>query len=228
MSGPSVLTHAVIENATDVNVAAHPIIVEDTLMRRVVPAARTEHCAVVFDSTHAVAGVEPSRVLRTVIDGLGGDVNYEAYFACSALHIRISDNSPLVVSVRVINSRGHGVDVDTGGLAQTAVESSYQLRDFRQRVLGPQGVLGGARLLAPAGSVVQHFRKHIPRCLSGGSKQMDVRGNWWGDPAGPQGPKGDGVIGNLDAGSPLAAPVDLGIDRAPAVRRGARDFIRPQ
>ena len=33
--------------------------------------------------------------------------------------------------------------------------------------------------------------------------------SWWGDPAGPLGPKGDGVLGNVHAGNPLAAPVVL-------------------
>lgn len=35
-------------------------------------------------------------------------------------------------------------------------------------------------------------------------------GNWWGDPAGPQGPSGDGVSGAVDASGPLAAPRVLG------------------
>ena len=37
-------------------------------------------------------------------------------------------------------------------------------------------------------------------------------GNWWGDPTGPQGANGDGVLGHVDAGNPLAAPLDLGTD----------------
>ena len=38
------------------------------------------------------------------------------------------------------------------------------------------------------------------------AKGVDARGNWWGDPAGPDGPEGDGVEGIVDAGTPLAKP----------------------
>jgi hypothetical protein len=38
---------------------------------------------------------------------------------------------------------------------------------------------------------------------------VSARSNWWGDPAGPLGPNGDGVSGDVDAGTPLNAPVSL-------------------
>ena len=80
--GPSVLTHAMIENASDVNALGHPIVVEDSLMRRVLPAARNEHCATFSVQPHSVSGVEPSRVLRTVIDGLGGSPLLDSAGVC--------------------------------------------------------------------------------------------------------------------------------------------------
>lgn len=36
--------------------------------------------------------------------------------------------------------------------------------------------------------------------------RVDARRNWWGDPAGPTGPAGDGVSGNVDASEPRPAP----------------------
>ena len=36
--------------------------------------------------------------------------------------------------------------------------------------------------------------------------RVDARRNWWGDPAGPDGPAGDGVSGNVDASEHLTAP----------------------
>ncbi len=42
------------------------------------------------------------------------------------------------------------------------------------------------------------------------TRQVDARSNWWGDPAGPSGPQGDGVSGNVDTSFSLSAPVSLG------------------
>jgi parallel beta-helix repeat protein len=39
-----------------------------------------------------------------------------------------------------------------------------------------------------------------------GPALLDARFNWWGDPAGPLGPDGDGVEGNVDYSSHLTAP----------------------
>ena len=36
-----------------------------------------------------------------------------------------------------------------------------------------------------------------------GTATVDARRNWWGDPAGPHGPAGDGVSGNVDASEHL-------------------------
>jgi hypothetical protein len=37
---------------------------------------------------------------------------------------------------------------------------------------------------------------------------VNARRNWWGDPAGPLGPAGDGISGNVDASEPRPGPVD--------------------
>ena len=41
---------------------------------------------------------------------------------------------------------------------------------------------------------------------------LDARGNWWGDPAGPQGPKGNNVSGHIDATVRSPRRSSLGID----------------
>jgi hypothetical protein len=38
------------------------------------------------------------------------------------------------------------------------------------------------------------------------SPVVDAQRNWWGDPAGPEGPAGDGISGNVDATDPLTSP----------------------
>jgi len=39
-----------------------------------------------------------------------------------------------------------------------------------------------------------------------GTTLVDAKSNWWGDPAGPNGPNGDGVAGNVDTSFSLIAP----------------------
>jgi parallel beta-helix repeat protein len=43
-----------------------------------------------------------------------------------------------------------------------------------------------------------------------GPALLDARFNWWGDPAGPLGPDGDGVQGNVDYSSHLTSPPGTG------------------
>lgn len=48
-----------------------------------------------------------------------------------------------------------------------------------------------------------------PGVLNETTALVDARGNWWGDPAGPDGPDGDGVQGPVDHAEPLGAPVPV-------------------
>jgi hypothetical protein len=213
MTGTSVLTHAVIENASAVEVAAHPIIVEDALVRRVVPAARTDYCATFSIQQHGISGIEPSRVLRTVVDGLGAIASaYWDYGSCPALHIRISDGAPLVVSTRVINSRGFGVELSPADL--TAATGQTRLTDCEISGSAFSGLLAGfySRTYTLPQVTSCNVVGNVEHGVANGSgtQPLDARGNWWGDPAGPGGPQGEGVEGNVDASNPLALPLQLG------------------
>jgi hypothetical protein len=46
----------------------------------------------------------------------------------------------------------------------------------------------------------------LPGVQYAGSGVVDARFNWWGDPAGPFGPGGDRVEGNVDYSSFLTEP----------------------
>jgi hypothetical protein len=61
--------------------------------------------------------------------------------------------------------------------------------------------IGGCSFVYNAGQGVQNG--------STGNATVNSQGNWWGDPAGPAGPNGDGASALVDASNPLAAPVVL-------------------
>ncbi len=223
LSGASVLRHTVIENPLAVNVAAHPIIVEDTLMRRDSAVTRQPDgsgagvggCAGFTIRQHRVNGIPPSRVARTIIDGLGSTPGYWDYgYGCPSLVIQISDETPpLVVSARVINSWGPGVGVTIRGLAKGV--SQTLLTDCEISGSAEVGLFVDAETTADSLPRITSCNVfgNAQQGVNGGfnpSMQLDARGNWWGDPAGPQGANGDGVLGYVDAGNPLAAPLNLG------------------
>ena len=197
LSGASLLRHVVIENPLAVNVGAHPILVEDTLIRRDSSVSRAPDpsgagvggCARFTISQHRLAGIPPSRVVRTIIDGLGSTPGYWDYdYGCPSLAIVIPDGTPLVVSARVINSWGPGVVVFL-----TSDASQTLLTDCE--ISGSAGVglfFGVDEGLAslPRMTSCNVFGNAFEGVVNGGSSStnsFDARGNWWGDPAGPQG-----------------------------------------
>ena len=213
LMGPSILTHAVIENASDVKALGHPIIVEDTLMRRVVPAARAEHCATFSIQPHSVNGVAPSRVLRTVIDGLGGFlVTHPVVLTpCPALRVETFENQPLTLSVRIINSRWVGMQfgVDFGAtMSGQVLLSNCEISGSAATGLSAF-ISGSATARVSSCNIVGNLAEGAFVLAHPTLAPLDARGNWWGDPAGPQGPKGNDVSGHIDASNPLTAPVVL-------------------
>jgi hypothetical protein len=89
-------------------------------------------------------------------------------------------------------------------LALSQCEISGSAGDGLVVVQGPLPVsIGGCNLRDNGGVGIRNL-------TTGGFLQVAAQGNWWGDPAGPGGPTGDGVSGDVDAASPLAAPVTLG------------------
>jgi len=212
MAGPSVLRHAVIENASGIDVAGHPVIIEDTVMRRVLPGSRDDRCTTFSIRQHTVDGVEPSRVSRTVIDGLGQVGGWDWWELCPAVLVRRSaSTAPLVLGLRVLNSRGSAVLLHDPGGPITAGPVQFAQCEISGSADGGLLVADGqATWPAPRISSCNIFGNRGMGLLNWGFAPLDARNNWWGDPAGTSGPKADLVSPMVDASSPLAAPVDLG------------------
>lgn len=220
-SGASILRHTVIENPSGIDVSAHPVLVEDTLIRRdsalIVALAALQESGAGGGPTfaigqHRIDGIPPSHVVRTVIDAFGGPPGAWDYGPGSpAVRLEISAATvPLVISARVINSQGPGVEIVVGGLANgnetllTNCEISGSAEMGLYVNADPAAAslsrIRSCNVFGNAGAGVENYTP----------MQLDARGNWWGDPTGPLGPKGDGAFGRVDASDPLAAPVDLG------------------
>jgi hypothetical protein len=214
----SVLRHGAVENADSLRVAAHPIDIEDTIVRRVAPGNQLERCTNFEIRQHAVASIAPSSVSRTVIDNLGqGPTPWEyGGGSCPAVRINISQGSPpFTMSARILNSRSIGAEIVMHASASNA----------DQTLLTNCEISGSES----SGLVVYGDIKSMPRIEScnvfgnagngvdtehyiglSGPIRLPAHRNWWGDPAGAGGPKGDGIDVFVDASLPLSQPVPLG------------------
>ncbi len=159
----SVIKHAVIENALDIKVPGHPIVIEDTVMRRVAPASRTDRCTNFSIRQHAIANVEPSRVLRTVVDGLGGSGGWEWDDPLSGgprrqdCYRRASD--PWPASRQLARRRRARLRSRLPSDGQPGAPDA--MRDLGQRICGPYGRrCRECREYPCRPQCVQRFRKH--------------------------------------------------------------------
>jgi hypothetical protein len=214
---PSVLRHVAIENADSLRVTAHPINIEDTIVRRVAPGNRPERCTNFEISQHAVATIAPSRVNRTVIDGLGARPTPWEFddSSCPAVRINLTaETPPLTMSARILNSRSNGVeivghstgsDVDRTRLTNCEISGSADSGLAAYWFLYALPRIESCNIFGNAGAGVATEQLNLP----GGPLRLSAQNNWWGDPVGPEGSKGDGTFGYVDASLPLAEPVKL-------------------
>jgi hypothetical protein len=216
ITSASLLRHVVIENPESIDVSGHPIFVEDTLVRRDPAVSKgSTVCGTFAIRQHTIAGIPPSRIARTILDGMGSfSWPWDYWYGCPALWIEVTDQSPpLVASARVINSWGPGVGLFVSGAANSASET--QLTDCEISGSAEVGLFvsthGAASLpVITKCNVFGNASAGIHALYIPQTQKLDVRGNWWGDPVGPQGRQGDGVLGSVDASNPLAAPLNLG------------------
>jgi hypothetical protein len=207
-----------VENADTLRAAAHPIDIEDTIVRRVAPGNRLERCTNFEIQQHTVASVPPSSINRTVIDNLGqGPTPWEfGDGSCPAVRINVmKDSPPLTMSARILNSRSIGAEIvmhaNASNVDQTLLTNceisgseSSGLVVYGDIKSMPQ--IESCNVFGNAGNGVD-TEHHIG--LSGPIR-LPAHRNWWGDPAGAGGPKGDGTGVFVDASLPLAQPVPLG------------------
>lgn len=215
--GQSLLRHVSIENAESLHVDAHPINIEDTIVRRVAPGNRPERCTIFEIRPHAVASIAPSRVDRTVIDNLGqGPTPWEfGDGSCPAVRINLMEDSPpLTMSARILNSRSIGAEIvmhaNARNVHQTLL-SNCEISGSESSGLAAYGDIDSmpriesCNIFGNAGNGVD--TEHI--IGPSGPIRMPAQRNWWGDPAGPLGLKGDGTDAFVDASQPLSQPVQL-------------------
>lgn len=213
----SVLRHVAVENADSVRVSAHPIDIEDTLVRRVAPGNRLERCTSFEIRQHTVASIAPSSISRTVIDNLGqGPTPWEYGDAsCPAVRINLmQDSPPLTMSARIVNSRSIGAEIVVHSNASNVHQTLLTNCEISGSESSGLAVYGDIRsmpriescnVFGNAGYGVDTEHHSGPS----GPIRLPAQRNWWGDPAGPQGPMGDGSGSYVDASLHLSEPVSL-------------------
>lgn len=196
MSIYPVLSHVVVENALKIGSVTRPAwsIADATL--RWTSARDPLACA-------QVAG---SSLLRVQISGYGSQ-------ECAALHLAAIPDPYYVatatVSARILDSVGDGVLL-AGSLADFSFTDCEIASSMRHGIVVPVPASGFS---APNSVLVQGcnlFGNGGNAIHNQSTTKVTASGNWWGDPAGPSGANGDGIFGDVDAGSPSATALTLG------------------
>ena len=178
-AGRSLITHATLEHATKGIEGQVPADLEHVLIRRIGGPA------VVYWHYNA-----ESHITDTRIDSAGLDGGAAMYIHGGTLR-----------RVQVTASGGVGMQV-TRRYAQVTI------RECAVSGSGDDGIRVTFRTI---GTVPINECNLVGNAgvgiANGGTDTVDARGNWWGDPAGPGGPQGDGVSGPVDTSEPRSTPV---------------------
>jgi hypothetical protein len=212
----SVLRYVWADNLTIMGTTNHSVQVEDS--RFVVdPAWRAlNDCANVnFSSVDALPSAAASVIRRTLFDGYGSRVT--SSLICDAA-VRFESQTappggPSVFEARVKNAPGDAVKIiGMSGAPAWILQNCDITQNGRDGIVfdnstsnvgnNPGATVAGCSITNNIGLGVNNKRS--------AAWTVNARGNWWGDAAGPGGPKGDGVSAGVDIAAPLTAPPALG------------------
>jgi hypothetical protein len=206
---PSVISHVWTDNLQTLLLLDHPVQISDSRFV-LTPAVRAVAACpkVALRSGINGSGVAASSMRRTVIDGYGDTpAGCEAALVLDAYAPLTA--GPSVLEVRVLRSVSDAVLIKATRGAPAWVLRNCDISQSGSNgvvmdgdVGNGSGILSGCSITNNGGNGIDNRR---PNSLS-----IDARNNWWGDPAGPAGPMGDGVSAGVDASSPLQAPPTLG------------------
>lgn len=176
---PSHISHAVIEYASSGVIGRGAVNIEHTLIRQITGAG------IVFWYYNYA-----SRIAHTVVDSAGLDGTSAAVY--------------------LGGGRLESTVVRHSGAAAIQVEARYA--QVRIRACDVYGSRGDGIVVVPrttAGAPIHGCNLHDNDGSAVNNQSnvvVDATGNWWGDPAGPLAPGGDGVSANVDYTPFLVAP----------------------
>ena len=203
LAGPSILRFVDIENPSFFFMGPlHPVQIHDSRVSRLVSNTETGYCPSWY-LTFSDGPGGSSLVERVVVERFGGP-------SCAQPAVRIVGADALTpvesafsFGARVLGSGGDGVHVSSSRAGNISFGSC--------EIYGSAGDglvwLGGRPVSVSGCNITGNTGVGMRNRASIG--QLMARSNWWGDAAGPDGPAGDGVAGDVDAAVPLAAPVSL-------------------
>jgi hypothetical protein len=204
--GPSKLEFVVVENARNVIISnSHPVRMNKSLLKRTLPASApgfAQFQVALFDG----GGLDSTRLDTVFVDGYGAPTNPNIGVVTPAVNLSASNlsrfGSSFSLSLIVRNSLGEGIEMNTGG---------WQVGFLNCEI---SGNLGNGVIVRTGSDKVSFSNCNFidnagAGILNQSFQPVVAQNNWWDDAAGPAGAHGDGVLGDVDASSPLAAAVGI-------------------
>ncbi len=205
------LAHVRLEHARDtmsIRVSGGQLDIDSSLVRRSGPISLCWTSGRVFGSTLDLVPA-PSAPGDGVFLTYPGAFTFERTVITGAGILCYRSIVLKLRHVRISGSRGSALSFGSGTPCSAVVDSSEFTGSTRD---GVSVSVGGATTITIHHSNI-HDNGGVGVRVGYGSSTVDARFNWWGDPAGPNGPAGDGVSGAVDWSGPLGAAVPLALRR---------------
>jgi hypothetical protein len=199
------IQHVRITGLSGLRTSSFGLRIEDSTLTALTSTPNGAFCrSVSLGQSPSLPGQSTTRVQRSTFEGLGGSSTDCSAVSLTSAYVPSAQTGNLpAFSGRVLRSRGIGLQL-------TPLSGPWTLNQCEITGSGSHGVLAATEGLTASncsffGNLGNAIENPKPAAYT-----VNAKGNWWGDPSGPNGAFGNRVSAGVDASLPQATPPLLG------------------